>query len=218
MVPIVSFVGYHNVGKTTFATKVVRILKKKGYSVAVLKSTKHREVVKDTEGKDSFRYRQAGADAVGIVTPDELVVFQGIGKINLKFLSFLLFDDYDIVVCEGFKHQDIPKIEVTRKEFRNKLLLQEIDGIVAVVSDYPVPNVRNFSIDSPEEVARFLEREFIRKRTEGFPEDVELFINGKRIPMKFFVKKVLSNLLSGFVGSLTGIDEKVERVDVRVKI
>ncbi len=217
MVPVVSFIGYHNSGKTTFATKVVKVLKERGCRIAVLKSTKHRKVVEDTRGKDSYRYRESGADAVGIVTPDEFILFENIEEIDLNFFSFLLFDDYDLVLCEGFKHQDIPKIEVTRRELGDRFLFREIDGVIAVVSDYPIPEVKTFPIDSPEEVAQFLEEEFIAKRTDGFPEDVELFVNGKRIPMKYFVRRVLRNVLSGFIESLGGVDGEISRIDVRIK-
>ncbi len=218
MVPVISFIGYHNSGKTTFATKVVEILKRKGYKVAVLKSTKHREVIKDTEGKDSYRYKEAGADAVGIVTPEELILFQKAEKVDLRYLAFLLFDDYDIVICEGFKHSEVPKFEVTRKELNQPTLVGQVKNIIGVISDYEVEGVKNFSIDKPEEVAEFIEKTFIEKREDQFPDEVELFINGKRIPIKHYVKETLREILFGFVKPLKGIEYPIERMDVKIVI
>lgn len=220
MVPVISFIGYHNSGKTTVATKVVGELRKKGYSVAVLKSTKHKNLIGDTPGKDSYRYRESGAGAVGIVSPDEIVLFQDIDRdrLNLKFLSFLLFDDYDIVICEGFKHSDVPKIEVTRKELNQPLLLKEVKGVVAVVSDFPVEGVKNFSFDDTENLTSFIEETFIKRREDQFPDEVELFVNGKRIPIKHYVKETLREILFGFVKPLKGIDYPIERMDVRIVI
>jgi molybdopterin-guanine dinucleotide biosynthesis protein B len=128
VVPVVSFVGYHNSGKTTFATKVVEVLKSRGLKIAVLKSTKHEKVIEDKEGKDSYRYKQAGANAVGIVCPRELVLFEDVDEIDLNYLAFRLFYDYDLVVCEGFKRQEVPKIEVLRKELGQPSLVGKVEG------------------------------------------------------------------------------------------
>jgi len=218
MVPVVSFIGYHDAGKTTFATKVVETLKSKGYRVAVLKSTKHKDVIKDKEGKDSFRYKEAGAESVGIVTPEELILFKKIGKVNLQYLAFLLFDEYDIVICEGFKSSDLPKFEVTRKELNQPPLVGKVKNLIGVVSDYEVEGVKNFPIDKPQEVADFIEKVFIKKREDSFPDEVELFINGKRIPLKHYVKETLKEILLGFIKPLKGIEYPVNSLDVKIVI
>ncbi len=220
MVPVVAFVGHHNSGKTTIASKVVKELKKRGYSVAVLKSSRYNGVVKDTQGKDSFKYREVGADAVGIVSPEELVLFQNIDgrEVDLKLLSFLLFDDYDIVVCEGFKSADVPKIEVTRKDLNQPLLFGEVERIVAVVSDYQVEGVKSFSFNEVEALTSFIEDTFIKKRENQFPDEVELFVNGKRVPIKHYVKETLREILLGFVKPLKEIEFPVSRMDIRIVI
>jgi len=218
MVPVISFIGYHNSGKTTVATKVVKELRKKGYTVAVLKSTKHRKLIGDTPGKDSYRYREAGAGAVGIVSPDEIVLFQDIDrdKLNLEFLSFLLFGEYDIVICEGFKRADVPKIEVTRKELGQPLLFKEVNGVVAVVSDFPINEIKNFSFEDVELLTSFIEENFIKQREDEFPDEVELFINGKRVSVEHYVKKTIRGILYGFIEPLKKVDYEVERIDVRI--
>ncbi len=47
MPPVISFIGWHNSGKTTLARQVVALLKAKGYVVAVIKSTKERGIAFD---------------------------------------------------------------------------------------------------------------------------------------------------------------------------
>ena len=220
MVPVVSFVGYHNSGKTTVATEVVKKLKEKGYRVAVLKSTKEKRVFTDKPGKDSYRYREAGADAVGLFSPEELFLTFRVKKesTDLTFLSFLLFDEYDVVVCEGFKRAPVPKIEVIREELKEPPLFEKDPNVVAVVTDSSV-RVKEKKVFHPEqvgEIATFIEEEFIKKREEEFPDEVELFVNGKRIPMKFFLKGILKEVLIGFLKPLKGIENPVERIDVRV--
>ncbi len=218
MVPIVAFVGYHNSGKTTFATKIVKELTKRGYKVAVLKSTKHENTIKDEEGKDTFKYKQAGAKAVGIVEPEQLILSKKSKKGNLKKLAFELLDDYDVVICEGFKHEDVPKFEVTRKSIQEPLLAKELKNVVGVISDYEVEGFRNFSINEPEKVADFIEEFFISKREDEFPDEVELFINDKRIPIKHYVKETLKEILFGFVKPLKGVEYPIENMEIRIVV
>lgn len=207
MVPVISFIGYHNSGKTTVATQVVKNLVAKGYRIAVLKSTKHRKLIGDTPGKDSYRYRESGAEAVGIVSPDEIVLFQSIDrdKLNLKFLSFLLFGDYDIVICEGFKHADVPKIEVTRKELNQPLLFEKVDKVIAVVSDFPIGGIKSFSFQETDKLTSFIEKEFISKRAK---EEIDLFVNGKRVNLDESTRRAIKEILK------TLSDEK--RIDLRI--
>ncbi len=210
MVPVISFIGYHNSGKTTIATKVVEILVKKGYRVAVLKSTKHRKLIGDTPGKDSYRYRESGAEAVGIVSPDEIVLFQDIDrdKLRIEFLSFLLFGDYDIVICEGFKHSNVPKIEITRKELNYPALFEKVSNVVAVVSDFPIEGIRQFSFEDVEELTSFIEEEFIKKSKKN----LDFFVNGTKLELDEKSEKLLKELL---IQIARPTDEPTLRIDVR---
>lgn len=214
LTPVVAFVGYHNSGKTSFASKVVRILKEKGYKVAVVKSTKHSGLIKDTEGKDTFIYKQSGADAVALVMPDEIVLFSK-EQLPLTELVFHYFPHFDIVICEGFKNSSVPKIEVIRKELNKNPLHNQLKNVIAVASDFEIPDIKNFSIEKPEEVAEFLEKSFIKKRNDDFPHEVTLLVNGKEIPMKHYVKKSLMGVIEGFISALKGV-EKPETIEIRI--
>ncbi len=207
MPPVISFIGYHNSGKTTFATRVVKILKDKGYKVGVLKSTKHRNLIGDTPGKDSYRYREAGADAVGIVSPDELVLFKKINRedINLNLLSLLLFNDYDIVICEGFKSSEVPKIEVLRKEIQEEPLYRKISNVIAVISDVPVEGIKRFKTNEHEEVSQFIEENFIKNSPKVF------FLNGKEMVLDEGLENKLKNAI---IKALNLKNEEGERINL----
>jgi len=56
MIPIVSFIGWQNSGKTTIAQQVVAILKEKGFRVAGIKSTHHTSINFDKENSDTRTY------------------------------------------------------------------------------------------------------------------------------------------------------------------
>ena len=213
MVPVVSFVGHHNSGKTTFGVKVVEILKDRGYRVAVLKSTEHTGLIEDRPGTDSFRYARAGAGAVGIVEPDRLTLFLELKERDPLYISFLLLGQFDIVICEGFKNSPLPKFEVIREEFRDRALFRNLENLVGVISDFPVEGVRHFPIDRPQEVAGFIEEEFIKKSDRTL-----LFVNGKKIPLKRFVQESLKGVVEGYIGALKGIEPEVEKIELKVKV
>ena len=73
-VPILSFVGRSNSGKTTLIERVIPELVRAGYKVATVKHAGHGFDL-DTEGKDSWRHKQAGASSVVIISTSSLAVF-----------------------------------------------------------------------------------------------------------------------------------------------
>src|SRR5665647_603984 len=74
--PIVSFIGKKKSGKTTVVLGVIQELRRRGYRVAVIKHDTHGFEV-DVPGTDSFRFREMGAEVVGISSPDKYVWVAG---------------------------------------------------------------------------------------------------------------------------------------------
>lgn len=143
---IVSFVGHSNAGKTTLLCAIVSELKKRGYSVAVIKHTERVFSFKDfdTEGKDTFRFSEAGADYV--VLSSEGFSFLEINKTS-DMLEMTRLLKADFILIEGFKEEDIPKIVLTEKEED----LQPIKGKVLAVISESLPGAIK-----PEETDRVL--------------------------------------------------------------
>ena len=73
-VPIVSFVGRSNSGKTTLIERVIPELVRAGYKVATVKHAGHGFDL-DTEGKDSWRHKQAGASSVVVLSKGSMAMF-----------------------------------------------------------------------------------------------------------------------------------------------
>src|SRR5665647_1729786 len=69
MPPVISFIGWHNSGKTTLTSQVVAQLKDRGYTVAVIKSTKETGIEIDQPQTDTAAYRKVGADSVALLAP-----------------------------------------------------------------------------------------------------------------------------------------------------
>ena len=155
---IVSFVAAtSNSGKTTIIEKVVRILKERGLRVAVIKhATKGFEL--DRPGKDSWRFREAGADAVVLVGPDRLALMRTIGEgPSMKDLEALA-GNADIVIREGFKNDALNKIEVFRSGVSgNQPLCVNDRSIIALVSSAPLSvAVPRFDWNDAVAVAEFI--------------------------------------------------------------
>ena len=141
--PILSIVGKTNSGKTTLIEKIILELKNRGYKVGAIKHC-HHDFEIDTEGKDSYRMTKAGADVVVVATDKKLAMIRSMFNVQrstkLDELVQWLFPDVDIVITEGYKEDDKPKIEVNRKEVGKELLCKP-EELLAVVSD------QNFDID-----------------------------------------------------------------------
>jgi len=215
MVPIVSFIGWHDSGKTTFAREVVTHLKEKGLRVAVIKSTKHTDIEFDRKGSDTDKYKKAGADAVTLLAPDQMVMMSASPDLNLIALVHRFFYDFDIVIGEGFKHErKIAKIEVATGDA--DLLKDQVNGVIAIVTERTISGDYIFRPNESKEVAEFIIKRFIedKRRRE---EQALLLVNGKKVPLKDFVQDALAGTVHGFVKTLKQTGE-IEEIDLKIKI
>lgn len=133
MVPIISIVGKTNSGKTTLIEKIIPELKKRGYRVGTIKHDVHQFDI-DHKGKDTWRMTQAGANTVVIASDKKLAMMQIITDknqiMNIDDISSWLLNDVDIIITEGYKKQNKPKIEVTGS---GELLCSKDDNLIAIV-------------------------------------------------------------------------------------
>lgn len=136
-VPIVSFVGRSNSGKTTLIERVIPELVRAGYRVATVKHAGHGFDL-DTEGKDSWRHKRAGASSVIVMSRGSLAMFADVPEemkveeIRDRFLD----GSYDLIIAEGWKSEGYLKIVVIREQVGEVPVSP--DGLLAVVSDKPV--------------------------------------------------------------------------------
>lgn len=157
MPPIVCIVGLSGSGKTTLLEKLIPEMKRRGYRVAAIKHTSH-DFDPDTEGKDSWRYARAGADAVALSSARRIAVFRNTDHDwDPGEIAGLLGEDFDIVLAEGFKRSKLPKIEVYRAGSGG--LLSAPEELLAVVSDEPPGlDVRRYTPGDVRALADLIER------------------------------------------------------------
>ena len=135
MPPLITFVGLSNSGKTTLIEKLIPELKRRGYRIGTIKHT-HHGFSMDQKGKDTYRHRAAGADAVLAASPGQIALVKSMPEDSLDSL-LPYFLDMDIVLVEGYKQEKKPKIEVFRSQIHQTPLFPEDDLLLAVVTDSP---------------------------------------------------------------------------------
>ena len=148
--PVVSVVGYSGSGKTTLIEKLISSLKQRDFRVGTIKHDVHGFEM-DQPGKDSWRHKQAGAATTVITSPRQvgMVMDSDHDHHPLELLS--LMTGMDIVIVEGFKRANLPKIEVFRPENGKPPACRGDRNLMAVVSnaslDWGVPRYTVDDVD-----------------------------------------------------------------------
>jgi len=216
MPKIVTFIGWHDSGKTTMASKVISHLKTMGYRVAVIKSSEETQIAFDTPGTDSYKHRQAGADSVLFVAPDQMVLMTVNDKRPLTAIAHRYFPDVDIVIGEGFKNAvQVEKIEVVRDP--KQRLREDVEGVIAVATDQDIDYEPLFNLNESRAVAAFIKNRFLADMLPAGPQKATLWVNGRKIPLKEFVQEALTETVAGFVKSLNGTDN-AEEIELHIKL
>jgi molybdopterin-guanine dinucleotide biosynthesis protein B len=206
MPPIVSVIGKSKSGKTTLIERLIGELKSRGYRVATIKHT-HHKLSFDEPGKDSWRHIQAGSEATVISTDDKTVLIKP-AELSLEQLARLIGEDYDIILTEGFKTGDAPKIETHRKQADPPLA--SVSQLIAIATDEPLETkVRQFPLEDIKGISDLLEKEFIEPQRER----VALYVNNAPVTMTEFPRKVVSNVVQALASSLKGV-KKIKSLDI----
>ena len=141
--PVIGFVAPSGTGKTTLLRRLVPILKSRGLRVGYLKHAHHRFDL-DRPGKDSYEVRAAGADQTLLASSERWALqvenpVRGLDPDLREMLGHFVADGLDLVLAEGFKHADYPKIEVYRALIGEPPLYPLDPAIIAVATDDTLP-------------------------------------------------------------------------------
>jgi molybdopterin-guanine dinucleotide biosynthesis adapter protein len=161
--PVVSIVGKSESGKTTLIEKLIPRLKQRGLRIGIVKHA-HHGFDMDDEGKDSHRYRQAGADASVVAGPRHMAMIRELPGDRLEDL-LPFFDNVDLLITEGFKRESAPKIEVFRAERHRHPACTSDATLIAMISDTPLTlDVPRFSTGAIDAIADFIIKRFLPGR------------------------------------------------------
>ena len=155
---IFGFAGYSGSGKTTLIEQLIPLFTAHGLKVSLIKHAHHTFDV-DMPGKDSYRHRHAGCTEVLVTSSRRWVMMhelRGAAEPDLN-QQLMHLSPCDLVLIEGFKHDQIPKMEVYRACVAEPLLHPHDANIVAVASDTPL-NTRLplLDLNQPSQIGAFM--------------------------------------------------------------
>jgi molybdopterin-guanine dinucleotide biosynthesis protein B len=159
---IITIVGKSNSGKTTLLEKLIALLTQRGYRIGSVKHA-HDGFEMDKEGKDSWRHKKAGARSTLVISENKIALVKDDKTDYIEKMSAYL-SDMDIILAEGFKKQNLPKIEVFRTEsMHKKPLCMEDENLIAFVTDSGYkPDVPVFGLEDITGIAAFIELNFLK--------------------------------------------------------
>ncbi|TVQ00992.1 MAG: molybdopterin-guanine dinucleotide biosynthesis protein B [Roseinatronobacter sp.] len=151
--------GWKNTGKTGLMERLVAEMVARGLTVSTVKHAHHDTEI-DHPGRDSYRHRVAGAREVVLSSPRRWAVMHELREQPEPILADLLtrLSPVDLVLIEGYKRADHPKIESYRAETGRDLLARDNPTIRAVASDVALDGLAQpvFHLDDTSAIADFI--------------------------------------------------------------
>lgn len=167
--PMVCFVGPSRVGKTTLIERLIVRLRQEGLRVGAVKHS-HHGFEMDREGKDTDRFRRAGANAVAITSNDARATLAWTAAPTpLSELVATLPADLDLVLVEGYRGDDAPQIGVYRTGLPDPASADGIADIEAIVTHDPAAGngLPRFDPGDVEGICGFIRSLACRSRPEA---------------------------------------------------
>ena len=232
---ILGVYGLKDSGKTTLVEGLTNRLTEMGYSVGTVKHTHLKDVGLDVEGSDTWKHARAGAGIVALSSSEETMFLVKrelkLGEIETAMGSI---SPFDLLLVEGFKGEDMPKIAVGDIEEESNTVLRFTDNLEEIVefarsnmeAERILARLPGLDCGKCGSLCAGLAAEILDHQ-KSFEDCVyyspDVFVttkvNGKKIPMGKFAKDVLSKTLKGLVSSLKGVpEEEVETIEIEVSM
>lgn len=239
----VAFVGFKKSGKTTTVEAVARVLKERGYRVAIAKSM-HADF--DREGSDTWRFSKVADEVVVRAHDTDAVLFKA-KDINALFSMV----SADFLLMEGFKSaRHVPKVICARSEADvrelNDGLAIAVSGVIASTGVEEVDGLPVIdATKEPERLADLVEKrafmlpnidcglcglncaEMARLIVKGektlndcvvlsSKPKVTVKIDGQVLPMKDWVQELVEKTIKGMLSAMKGYREG-RRIEIVIR-
>ncbi len=193
---IISIVGKSGSGKTTLLEGLITELKARGYKVAIVKHSHHASDI-DTADKDTWRFTKAGSELSALNSLDHLAIYRRMDEyFDPQDISNFVLWDYDLILTEGFKSSDFPKIEVHLRE-QGEGLITDPENLLAVVTDEPIEiDIPQFSRNDLSKIADLIENILLSRKETN---EIDLVVNGTRVPTTREFNDLLTRTLLAMV-------------------
>jgi len=240
----VAVIGYKNTGKTQVVEALVRELTARGYRLGTIKHTLE-DAPLDTPGKDTWRHMKAGAGSTAILSENSTAFFHRKSfKVSdaLKYLGeidFLVFEGFktlktvsriividkpsDVDLINGLEIALIPnhlKIETTKDI--PLIPIEQIEKLSDLVEKKAFPLLQGYNCGKCGFESCFaLGKAIVHGETTfskcfySTDKEVNLKVNGEKIPLNKYVKEVFKAVLIGLTGTLK-TESPPKKIDVSI--
>ena len=143
--------------KNIFVTEIIKKLKFKNYRIASIKHA-HHDFDIDHQNTDSYNHRKSGSSQVIISSSKRWAKINELEKQDEKKLEELISElsETDIVLVEGYKNENHPKIEII-SENKNEHLFQKIKNVKAIISDIDIDtHLKRFKKNEIDKIVNFI--------------------------------------------------------------
>ncbi|MDI6859797.1 MAG: molybdopterin-guanine dinucleotide biosynthesis protein B [Methanocellales archaeon] len=218
---ILGVYGYSKSGKTALIEALTQRLVADGYDIATIKHIPYEDFTMDTKNKDTWRHKNAGAGIVVASSPAETVFMMRDGVQLDRIIKILRkISEPDVILVEGYKNENIPKIAVGKIEERpNTIFRYEDDleeilqhirrtlGIEKIHKQLPGTDCKKCGFDCRKMAELIYAQERALEDCPSFSQlQVFLEADGEGIPLGHFTREMIANIIDGMVSSLKGTD------------
>ena len=157
MAAVIAVSGVKNSGKTTLLVKLIPALNARGVKTVVLKHDGH-SFAADREGTDTCRFLAAGAMGAAIFDGEKFQAVKYAAVTEKDLIA--LYPEADLILLEGFKWTDYPKVELVRRGVSESPVCDP-KTLLALVTDLDlhIPGVPSFGFEDVEALADLLKKE-----------------------------------------------------------
>jgi molybdopterin-guanine dinucleotide biosynthesis protein B len=132
--PLVIIAGRSGSGKTSLLERLIPEFKKRGFRVGTIKHHPGDFDI-DHPGKDSWRHKKAGAEKTVISSPTRIGLVMDVDHDYRPDELIPFLNEMDIILVEGYKEEDLPKVEIFRPELHDSPLFLKDPGLIAVMTN-----------------------------------------------------------------------------------
>jgi len=156
---ILGLAGWSGSGKTSLIKNIIPHLNSLNITVSTIKHA-HKKFDIDKPGKDSFIHREAGAQEVLISSNQKFALIHEYENKELSLEKLLKkLEPVDLILIEGWKNENIKKIEIHRSILNKPLLYKKDKNIIAIATDnknIKSKNIKILDINNYNEIAVFI--------------------------------------------------------------
>ena len=228
---LVAVYGNSDSGKTELVVDLLEEYGKNGLDVCTIKHSPSDTSI-DERGKDSWRHREGGAELIvfssevetDFILPEEMKLEDIVEKVDK-------LRDCDLIIAEGYKDRDVPKVAVgeiekksgtiARFEGDRDELREAIDEeleLKRIEADLPGLDCGRCGYDTCRGLAESIYSGESQLSDCEVREEktVELKVDGEEVPLENFPALMLEKGVKGMLKSLKGVGENIDHLSLEI--